>query len=93
MALVTRWEPAGPAASSTPCSGQVVGLGAAAGEDDLAGLGPQQAGHLDPRPVDGLAGLPPLDVETGRVAPKLVEVRPHGLQHRGSGAVVAALSK
>ena len=72
--------------------GHVVGLGAAAGEDDLAGLGAEQAGDLDPRPIDGLAGLPPLGIEARRIAPKLVEVRPHGLQHprigRGGGRVV-----
>ena len=72
--------------------GQVVGLGAAAGEDDFAGLGAEQVGHLCPRPIHRLAGLPPLGVEARRIAPKLVEIRPHGLQHprigrRGGGVV------
>ena len=60
---------------------EVVGLGAAAGEDDLLLAGAERRGHLGARLLDGRARLPPQAVQLGRVAVALGEVRQHRLEH------------
>ena len=48
--------------------GEVVGLGAAGGEDDLLLAGAERGGHLGARRFDGRARLAPEPVQLGRVA-------------------------
>jgi hypothetical protein len=65
-------------------STEVVGLGAVAGEDDLARIDPQQRGDQLARLVDRLAGLARSTVRSRRVAEVLGEVRQHRLDRLGS---------
>ena len=72
---------------------QVVRLGRAAGENDVARLGVDQGGDLRPRLLDRLFGLPaPRVAAARRVAEALAEVRQHGFEHaridRRGGVVV-----
>lgn len=46
--------------------GEVVRLGGPGGPDDLAGVGVDEAGDVDPRPLDGLFGVAPEGVEPRR---------------------------
>ena len=62
--------------------GQIVGFGSAAGEDDLARVGADQAGDLRARVFYGFLGFPPeLVVAAGGVAEFLGEIGQHGVQH------------
>ena len=75
-----------------PAEGQVVGLGAARGEGDLAGRAAGGVGHPVPGLVHGGAGLPAVPVDRRRVAEPVPEPgqhrRPHLGVERGGGGVV-----
>ncbi len=75
-----------------PAQGQVVGLGATGGDDDLAGQAAQHAGDLLVRFTQGLARLPAKAVQAARIAVVFTEIGQHRLQHlranRGGGGVV-----
>ena len=67
-----------------PCDAlqrQVVGLGSARGEDDLAGLGAKVMRDLLAGLVEALAGAAARRVDARRVAMMLGEIREHGLEH------------
>ena len=72
--------------------GEVIALGAAAGEDDFRGPAPEQRRHRFACALDCRPRLLPVMVDGRRVAEVLREVRPHGLenlgQHWGGGVVV-----
>ena len=72
--------------------GQVVGLGAAAGEHDLPRPGAEARGDDVAGLVERLAGLPGHGVGARRVAEPLGQERQHGLDrlgpHRRGGGVV-----
>ena len=73
---------------------EVVGLGAAAGEDDLGGAAAEQLGHRLARALDRRPRLLSMMVDGRRVAEVLAEVGPHGLQHlgqHGRGRVVVEI--
>ena len=61
-------EVAGLEACEVAEQGEVVGLGAAGGEDDLLVAGAERGGDLGARLLDGRARLPPQPVQLGRVA-------------------------
>ena len=63
---------------------QIIGLGAAAGEDDLGGLAWISDGDLPPRRFQPLLGGLAEMVDAGRVTIHLTETRHHGLQNLGS---------
>ena len=72
---------------------QVVGLGRAAGPDDLARVGADQVGHLFAGLLDGRFGFPaPGMAARGRVAEVLTDPGDHGFGHarvhRRGGAVI-----
>ena len=70
----------------------VVGLGAAAGEDDLVGPGPEERGHLArARSTAALAGAA-RPVVARRIA-EVVAGRAHRLHHLGSEGVLALKSR
>src|SRR5258706_4317360 len=70
----------------------VVALSAAAGEDDLSGVGMEESRELFPRLVDVRSDLFAKSIRAGRIAPILPQEREHGFQHlRGnlrSGVIV-----
>ena len=71
---------------------RVVGLGAAAGEDNLVGAAFQRLRHNIPSILQSLPGSLPNGVDAGRVAEGFLQVRQHGLQRlrpkgRGRGVV------
>ena len=55
-------------------------------------LGAEEFGDLRPRPINGLASLSSLAMEAGRIAPRLPQIRLHGVEdtavHRRCGCVV-----
>ena len=59
---------------------QVVGLAAAGGEDDVVGARVEHGGDVAPGAVERFAGLAPLEVDAGRVAPDAFERRAHRLE-------------
>ena len=63
---------------------EVVGLGPAAGEDDLPRLRVDGAGDDLAGLVDALARPPAAPVQARRVAPVLTQIRQHGLEHLGA---------
>ncbi len=70
----------------------VVGLGAAAGEDEFGGVGIDQMGDLGARCFNGNAGLTAKAVDAGGVAVAVAEPWEHGVEDAvvdaRSGAVV-----
>jgi hypothetical protein len=64
--------------------GEIVRLGAAGGEHDLARLRPEVAGDLLARLVECLARATARRVDARRVALVLRQVREHGLEHLGT---------
>ena len=85
-------EVAGLEALQVAGEGQVVGLGAAGGEDDLALGGAEGRGDGGARRFDGAPPLAAQRVQLGRVAVALAEVRQHRLEdarvdRRGRGVV------
>src|ERR1035437_5264587 len=60
--------------------GEIVGLGAAAGEDDLGGTGIDERGHLAARGFQALLGGLSEMVDAGRVTIHLSEARHHRLE-------------
>ena len=77
--------------------GQVVGLGGAAGPDDVARLGADQCGHLAARLLDGLFGFPAPGVAArGGIAKVLAQPGQHGLDHPridGRGGAVIQINR
>src|SRR5581483_10793749 len=76
-----------------PLDRQVVGLGRARGENDLARVGADQPGNVAPRRLDRRQRIPAVDVALAvRVAEMLGEIGQHRLEHarveRGRGLVV-----
>jgi hypothetical protein len=69
-----------------PADRQVVGLGAAAGEYDLARAGPQSLGHLLAGLLERSRGLGAQSVQAARVAVERIEAGQHGLAHLGQRA-------
>jgi hypothetical protein len=65
-----------------PHPGRVVGLGAAAREEEVAGLCADEGSDLRARIIDPTRGLPTRPVDRRRVAPLLGVERPHGVQDR-----------
>ena len=63
---------------------QVVGLGAAAREDDLRGRGVQERGHLRARVLDSPTGLLTEGVGAGGVPEVLAEIGEHRLEDLGA---------
>src|SRR5205823_5095723 len=63
--------------------GLVARLAAAAGEDDLVGLGAEEVGDLLAGAVDGVMGSLAVGVAAGRVAELLAQVRQHGVEDGG----------
>ena len=78
------WRPRGLLGPGNALDREVVGLGPAAGEDDLAWLRADGAGDHLARLVDPLARPPPDAVEARRVAVVLAQVRQHRLEHLGA---------
>ena len=73
---------------------QVVGFGAAAGEDDFVGVGVDQGGQLPPRRLQPLLGALAEMVDAGSVTIHLTETRHHRLQNfrsDGGGGVVVEI--
>ena len=72
--------------------GQIVGLGAAAGENDLGRLGPRQGGYLLTGAVDGAATQASQTIQGRGIAVEPAEVRRHGLAdavvERSGGVVI-----
>ena len=66
-----------PGAAGDAADGEVVGLGAAAREDDLAWVGTEQAGELLPGVVEGALGRPRDAMGPGRVAVTVRQERQH----------------
>ena len=66
--------------AGSPEDGEIVGLGPARGEDDLAGLAPEAPRHLVAGLVDGRPGPAGQRVRPRRVAEVLGQVRDHGRQ-------------
>ena len=60
--------------------GEVVGFGAAPGEDDLRGAGAEGGGHRLPGLLDGRLGHPGLGVLPGGVPEGTLEEGQHGLE-------------
>lgn len=80
--------------ASEPFDGHVVGLGAAAGEDDLFGGSVDESGNLFASGVDGFADFFGGTVATGGVVPVVAEVGEHGLDDLGvdgGGGVVVEI--
>ena len=73
-------------AIENPFQGHVVGLGAAAGEKDLLGLGADDLSHLLPGLLYGDFGFPAQIIQGGGIAVFLFQIRQHGVQHLGSDA-------
>ena len=73
--------------------GEVVGLGATTGEDDLAGLAGPEPGHAVAGVVEEFAGLASEMVDAGRIGPAAFEGCEEGFAddavERGGGVVVA----
>ena len=68
---------------------EIVGFGAAAGEDDFGGVGVDQGGHLAARGFQPLLrGLSEV-VDAGRVTIHLTEARGHVSRTSGATGVVA----
>ena len=67
-----------------PEDGQVGGLRATRGEDDLAGIAPQECGDLVPRFLEQSPGSLRRSMAPGRVAERLRESLRHGLGHLGA---------
>jgi hypothetical protein len=59
--------------------GQIVGFGAAGGEDNVFRLGPDQPAHPAPGFFQGLTALFPVLVNARRVSVKLLKIGDHGL--------------
>jgi len=69
---------------ATPANGQVVRLGRATREDDLARRRADERRETPAAFLDGLLRLPaPLVRRTGRIAERLGEIRQHDLEHPG----------
>src|SRR5690606_8833264 len=79
-------------AEHDPLDGEVVRLGAAGGEDDVAGPYPQHCRHAGARIGESVGGRLADRVVAGRIAERAGEERKHRLQHlrahRGGGGVV-----
>ena len=72
-------------------NGEIIGLGAAAGEDDLGGTGIDERGHLAARGLQALLGGLSEMVDAGRVTIHLSEARHRRLENfpiDGRGGVV-----
>ena len=80
------------AAAGDAADGEVVGFGAAGGEDDLAGRAFEAGGDGVARVVEQAVGLLGLAVDAGGVAPAVAQDGEHGVEHawveRGGGGVV-----
>ena len=63
--------------------GEIVGFGAARGEDELGGAAVEEPGELVSRMVDGGAGALTLLMGGTGIAEAFVEVRAHGLENLG----------
>ena len=85
--------PAGVAAAGGDAAdGEVVGFGAAGGEDDFAGGAFEAGGDGVACVVEQAVGLLGLAVDAGGVAPAVAQDGQHGVEHarveRGGGGVV-----
>ena len=80
------------AAAGDAADGEVVGLGAAGGEDDLAGGAFEAGGDGVACIIEQAVGLLGLAVDAGGVAPTVAQDGQHGVEHawveRGGGGVV-----
>ena len=92
MAVVMMWSPCVLGRHRHAAQREVVGFGAAAGEDDLAGLRAERLGDGAAGGVEAFAGFAGLRVDAAGVAPGAREVGQHGgddalVDGRGGGVV------
>ena len=78
---------------SQPENRQIVGFGAAAGENNFRRAATQQSGHRFARALDGCPGLLSMMMDGRGVAEVLAEVRRMASKTSGSTGVVALLSR